>query len=109
MLFPRPATKANVAAQRRARRGRVDALDALYKQLALINGSQRAAVISRIACSQVFVLGRFDAAHKPTRDALRDALAAHHDKYAPMVFDFDKPTERNLTEAVRTYALTSRL
>jgi len=25
-----------------------------------------------------------------------------------MVFDFDKPTERNLAEAVRTYALTSR-
>ncbi|MEO7363117.1 MAG: CHAT domain-containing protein [Gemmatimonadaceae bacterium] len=108
VLFPRPATKANVAAQRRARRGRVDEMDTLYAQLALLNGSQRASVISRIARSQVFILGRFDAAHKPTLDALRDALAAHHDRYAPMVFDFDKPTERNLTEAVRTYALTSR-
>ena len=56
----------------------------------------------------MFIVGRFDAAHKPTLDALRDALAAHHDKYAPMVFDSDKRTERNLTEAVRTYALTLR-
>lgn len=108
VLFPRPATKANVAAQTRARRGRVDEMDALYEQLALLNGSQRAAVISRIARSQVFILGRFDPAHKPTLDALRTALSTNKGKYAPMVFDFDKPTERNLTEAVRTYALTSR-
>ena len=65
-------------------------------------------MITRIARNQVFIVGRFDAAHKPTLDALRDALAAHHDKYAPMVFDFDKRTERILTEAVRTYALTLR-
>ena len=108
VLFPRPATKANVAAQSRARRGRLNEMDALYAKLALLNGSERAAVISRIARSQVFILGRFDPAHKPTLDALGAALASHKNHYTPMVFDFDKPTERNLTEAVRTYALTSR-
>ena len=108
VLFPRPPNAANAKAQRAARRSRVVAIESLYETIAGLSAAQRANVLSRISRSQVFILGRFDPAHKPTLDALGDALAAHTAKYQPMVFDFDKPQERNLTESVRTYALTSR-
>jgi hypothetical protein len=108
VLFPRPETAANNKAQREARRSRAVAIDSVYDIVARLSAAQRAEVLSRISRSQVFILGRFDPAHKSTLDALRDALAGHAAKYQPMVFDFDKPAERNLTESVRTYALTSR-
>ncbi len=108
VLFPRPETAANVKARRAARRSRAVAIESVYETIAKLNAAQRADVLSRISRSQVFILGRFDPAHKKTLDALRDALAGHALGYQPMVFDFDKPAERNLTEAVRTYALMSR-
>lgn len=108
VLFPRPDTPANTRARREARRTRTSQIDALYDTLAELNAAQRAEVLSRISRRQVFILGRFDPAHKPTLETLARALGAHAAKYQPMLFDFDKPLERNLTEAVRTYALTSR-
>jgi hypothetical protein len=108
VLFPRPATAANAGAQRRLRVRRHEEIEALYERIATLAGEQRAAVLSRIARSQVFILGRFDPPHKAVLDALRAALAEPPRRYAPMLFDFDKPDGRNLTEAVRTYALMSR-
>jgi hypothetical protein len=108
VLFPRPRNAANAKAQRAARRSRGVAIESLYETIAGLSAAQRANVLSRISRSQVFILGRFDPAHRPTLDALGEALAAHASSYRPMVFDFDKPRERNLTESVRTYALTSR-
>jgi hypothetical protein len=108
VLFPRPPTAANAKAQRAARRARAGDIESLYETIGKLSGAQRAEVLSRISRHQVFILGRFDPAHKPMLDALRAALEAHAAKYQPMVFDFDRPQERNLTEAVRTYALTSR-
>jgi hypothetical protein len=108
VLFPRPETAANVKAQRAARRARAGDIEALYETIAKLSGAQRAEVLSQISRRQVFILGRFDPAHKPTLDALSGALERHAAKYQPMVFDFDRPDGRNLTEAVRTYAITSR-
>lgn len=108
VLFPRPETAANVKAQRAVRRARAGDIDSLYETIGKLSGAERAEVLSRISRRQVFILGRFDPSHKQILDALRDALASHAGKYQPMVFDFDQPQERNLTEAVRTYALTSR-
>lgn len=108
VLFPRPATPANTRAQQTVRRARAKASESLYETIASLNAAERAAVLSQISRSQVFILGRFDPAHKAILDALQAALAQHSAQYRPMLFDFDKPTERNLTEAVRTYAITSR-
>ena len=108
VLFPRPETAGNAKVQREARHSRAVKIESVYETIAKLSAAQRAEVLSRIARRQVFILGRFDPAHKRTLDALRDALAGHAAKYQPMVFDFDKPAERNLTESVRTYALTSR-
>jgi CHAT domain len=107
-LFPRPETAANVRAQRKARQARAIEIDAVYDTIAKLAPAQRAEVLSRMSRTQVFILGRFDPAHKKTLDTLRDGLTAHASKYQPMVFDFDKPTNRNLTESVRSYALMSR-
>ncbi len=108
VLFPRPATAANMRAQRKARQVRSIEIDAVYETIAKLAPAQRAEVLSRMSKTQVFILGRFDPSHKPTLDTLRDGLAAHASKYHPIIFDFDKPTNRNLTESVRSYALLSR-
>lgn len=108
VLFPRPETVANTRAQREARRTRKVQIEALYETIAGLNAAQRAEVLSRFSRRQVFIMGNFGPAHKPTLDALSKALGAHAAKYQPMVFDFAKPAQRSLTEAVRTYVLTSR-
>ena len=50
----------------------------------------------------------WDASSRLQRSASFSVQGRFDHSTKPMVFDFDKPAERNLTEAVRTYALTSR-
>jgi hypothetical protein len=47
-------------------------------------------------------LGRFTPERKAILDALRDKLRAYN--YVSIIFDFEKPSSRNLTEAVSTLA-----
>ena len=108
VLFPRPDRLAAGSEKREARRRRVDQLEALYATLARLNDSEQARVISEIYRSRVLILGRFDAAHKPTLDALARALESHPGHYRKHLFDYEKPEGRSLTEWVRTHALMSR-
>ena len=56
-------------------------------------------MIDTITSKAVLILGRFTAERKRTLDALRDALRARN--YLPIVFDSEKPANRDSTEAVR--------
>jgi hypothetical protein len=72
----------------------------------LLNNAEIREVIDTIARKAVLILGRFTPERKAVLDALREALRTHG--YVPILFDFDKPSSRNLTETVRTLAHLSR-
>ena len=50
----------------------------------------------------MLILGRFTPRRKAVLDAIRDELRKRN--YLPVLFDFDKPGSRNLTETVKTLA-----
>ena len=72
----------------------------------LLSNQEIREVIDTIAKKVVLILGRFTKKRKPVLDALRDELRKHN--YSPVVFDFEKPHSRNLTETVSTLAHLSR-
>jgi hypothetical protein len=62
----------------------------------LLNNSKIRNVIDTITTKAVLILGRFTPERKTTLDALRDALRSHN--YLPILFGFEKPTNRDFTE-----------
>jgi hypothetical protein len=63
-------------------------------------------VIDTITSKAVLILGRFTKKRKAILDALREKLSTMD--YLPIIFDFDKPTDRDLTETVKTLAGLSK-
>jgi uncharacterized protein YjbI with pentapeptide repeats len=63
-------------------------------------------VFDAIWAKNVLILGRFTAERKAVLDALRDELRSHG--YVPIVFDFDVPAARDITETISVLARMSR-
>ena len=63
-------------------------------------------MIDTITKKAVLILGRFTPERKAVLEALREALRTH--AYVPILFDFDKPTSRDLTETVSILAHLAR-
>jgi len=63
-------------------------------------------VIDKITTKVVLLLGRFSPEHKLVLDRLRDELRRR--SYLPIIFDFEKPDNRDLTETVSTLAHLAR-
>jgi len=72
----------------------------------LLNNEEIREVIDTIASKVVLILGRFTPERKTVLDALRDELRERN--YSPVVFDFEKPVSRDLTETVSTLAHLAR-
>jgi len=72
----------------------------------LLNNKNVRAVIDTITSKVVLILGRFTPERKAVLDALRNSLRAKN--YSPIVFDFEKPTSRDLTETIRVLAGLAR-
>ena len=72
----------------------------------LLNNKEIRDVIDTISKKVVFILGRFTAERKAILDALRDELRKRN--YSPVVFDFEKPASRDITETVSTLAHMAR-
>ncbi|KJE24487.1 putative low-complexity protein [Frankia torreyi] len=84
----------------------VDDLEvAQFVHLMLNNGKIRN-VIDTITSKAVLILGRFTAPRKEILDSLKDQLRRRG--YLPIMFDFDGPASRNLTETVSTLAHLAR-
>jgi hypothetical protein len=72
----------------------------------LLKNKEIREIIDTIAKKAVLILGRFTPERKAVLDALREALRIHG--YLPILFDFEKPSSRNMTETVSTLAHLSR-
>ena len=63
-------------------------------------------IIDTVAKKVVLILGRFKAERKAVLDAIRTELRSRN--YTPVLFDFDKPKSRDITETVSTLAHMAR-
>ena len=72
----------------------------------LINNKKLSKVINIATSKVVLILGRFEPKRKVVLDALREELRKCD--YLPVIFDFDKPTDRDFTETVMTLAGLSK-
>lgn len=72
----------------------------------LISNSRIRDAIDTITSKVVLILGRFTPERKAVLDEIRTLLSSRN--YVPVVFDFDGPQSRDLTETVRILANLSR-
>jgi uncharacterized protein YjbI with pentapeptide repeats len=84
----------------------VDNIEVAQFVYLLLNNAKIRDVIDTITSKAVLILGRFTLKRKRTLDLLRDALRSRN--YLPIVFDFEKPANRDFTETVSTLAHISR-
>ena len=72
----------------------------------LINNKRLRDVINSITSKVVLILGNFSPDRKVILDKIRENLKAQD--VIPVIFDFEKPSTRNLTETVMTLASMSK-
>jgi uncharacterized protein YjbI with pentapeptide repeats len=76
----------------------VDDLEVAQFIYLLINNAKVRRVIDTITSKLVLLLGRFTPERKAVLDSLREALRQHD--LIPVLFDFEKPSDRDITETV---------
>lgn len=81
---------------------RVDNIEVAQFVYLLLNNPRIRGVIDTVCKKGVLILGRFVSERKAVLDALRVEL--RNRGYVPMIFDFEKPTERDFTETVKMLA-----
>ena len=84
---------------------KVDTLEAAQLQYVLLGNQKTGKVIDSVIRSSVLILGRFGH-RKPVLDSIRVALRAKG--YIPIIFDFESPEERSLTESITLLAHLAR-
>jgi hypothetical protein len=84
----------------------VDNLEVAQFIYLLLNNKRIRQVIDTITSKVVLILGRFTADRKAVLDAIRDELRQRG--YLPILFDFEKPAGRDLTETISTLAHMAR-
>ena len=84
----------------------VDDLEVAQFIYLLLNNQKIRHVIDTITSKVVLILGRFTPDRKPILDAIRDELRKRD--YLPVLFDFEKPSNRDITETVSTLAHMAR-
>jgi Pentapeptide repeats (8 copies) len=84
----------------------VDNLEVAQFVYLLLNNERIRHVIDTITSKVVLILGRFTPERKVILDAIREELRKRD--YLPVLFDFEKPSSRDLTETVRTLAHMAR-
>ena len=80
----------------------VDNLEVAQFIYLLLNNEKIRDVINTVGKKGVLILGRFTPERKAVLDAIREELRRLG--YVPMLFDFDKPTDKDFTETIMTLA-----
>jgi hypothetical protein len=84
----------------------VEGLEVAQFLYLLLNNNKLRDVIDAIGKKVVLILGRFNSERKEVLDAMRGELRKLG--YVPVVFDFQRPAQRDFTETVRLLAGMSR-
>ena len=84
----------------------VDNLEVAQFIYLLLHNEKIRGVIDTITSKVVLILGRFTSERKAVLDALREELRRRD--YLPVLFDFDKPASRDITETVSLLARMAR-
>lgn len=84
----------------------VDNLEVAQFIYLLLNNPRIREVIDTITSKVVLILGRFTPERKVVLDAIRESLRTKN--YSPVVFDFEKPLTRDLTETVMILAAMAK-
>jgi uncharacterized protein YjbI with pentapeptide repeats len=84
----------------------VDNLEVAQFIYLLLHNEKIRHVIDTITSKVVLILGRFTPERKAILDAIRDELRQRD--YLPILFDFEKPSSRDLTETISTLAHMAR-
>ena len=84
----------------------VDSIEVAQFIYLLLNNEKIRSVIDTVTSKSVLILGRFIEERKEILDAIRNELRKHN--YVPILFDFEKPASRDLTETIMTLAGMSR-
>ena len=84
----------------------VDNLEVAQFIYLLLSNKKIRDVIDTITSKVVLILGRFTPKRKAVLDAIRDELRKQN--YLPVLFDFDKPTSRDIHETITTLARLAR-
>ena len=84
----------------------VDNLEVAQFVYLLLHNEKIREVIDTIAKKAVLILGRFTPERKAVLDAIREELRRRN--YLPILFDFEKPASRDLTETISTLAHMAR-
>ena len=85
----------------------VDNLNVAQFIYLLLSNDDLRGVIDTITSKAVLILGRFTPERKPTLDAVRRDLRKRYN-YSPIVFDFDKPSNKTIADTVKLLANMSR-
>jgi hypothetical protein len=84
----------------------LDSLEVAQFVYLLLNNERIRHVIDTITSKVVLILGRFTPERKAILDAIREELRRRD--YLPVLFDFEKPASRDLTETISTLAHMAR-
>jgi len=84
----------------------VDNLEVAQSVYLLLNNKKLRNVIDTITSKVVLILGRFTPEQKAVLDIIRTELRKNN--YVPVLFDFEKPASRDLTETIRILAHLAR-
>jgi len=84
----------------------VDDLEMAQFIYLMLNNQKIRDVIDTLTSKAVLILGRFSEERKPLLDAIKEELRLRN--YLPILFDFEKPAGRNLTETISILAKMSR-
>jgi len=84
----------------------VDDLEIAQFIYLLLNNDKFRKVIDQVSSKMVLILGRFTEERKQVLECVRAALRQHN--YLPVLFDFEKPANRDLTETIGILAHLAR-
>lgn len=106
--FPRPERGTIRKRQHELRAGRERALQDAQALAEKLDGAGVSRMLSEVASRSVLILGRFTDERKAVLDLIARELRMLQRGYVPIVFDFEKPRDRDLIESVLRFAAVSR-